>query len=552
MNAVKERIAVSAIIFRSRLQEVNINLRNLLVEEAITTSIVNVNEIENCEIPKLTITNCALGNNLTIQNCRIKELELIDFTGKTVTIDGGHYQRIILKTAQAAFNEIIDLSISNIQSPVDVQIDYTTVKQTLNINGCHQLPNINSRRLTTNELRLIGNIAGKFSFRSLEVEETAYIAGQYETLRFSHCTLRKTTELLYATIKKAFAFNHGFLEKLHVSNESSIHNLRLRECQLSELYVSDTKVHHLNAFRLKDLELLMIRGFKKKILTSIEYFRFHGGIQMDKQTNFSVFGAQFGTFRLSNHFNKHKFAISNTEVTERFAIDHSDLMAATESTAEFSNLNLLNCKRISFYHTTILGSKFFNVNWNSDYRLDEIPAKIKHTTQQDKLEHYWSIKESYRQLKIASTENSNKIDTNFFQVGELDIYYKLLVLQAKSSRQNLIKVSGDLAILSISKFLGGYGLNIWRPILSWCVFHLIFFNILLLKIDFNVQASLQRFDPEATKKGIKLFVLLLSPVHGTEYFGVDFTGSITDLVIRIGSGFFLYYIIRASRKFIFN
>jgi hypothetical protein len=544
----KQKISIPKIVFQSLTKETG-TLNNRVLTESVEVDQINNSYFKDCELPKLTLRNGSFLGDFAFKQCIIDELELINFTGTKLQIDGGKFKKITISIEEpvTGFNELEELQITNVTSEFDLTINYLTVAKFIDINAC-KIRTINVRSTKALKLNLtLNTVESQAIFTGVETKEPSQFSGTFKTIHFQGSKFIAALYFISAKIDECITYNNGLIKTLYVS-KGSINRLKLRNVQIETLTIQESNITRLNILKPENLELLQVIG-----KTTINYFRFVGGIHIgDATLNFSIDKLICNTFIVEQLFNRNSFALSNCEIGNRLSIDSSNLKINGESKASFENVILRNCELISFYRTNILGTQFFNVQWNSDYRLDKMKPFLKGKSKDFKLNHYWLIKESYRQLKIVSIENSNKIDANFFQSGELDIYYDILVLRTFQSVRNFIRHSGDLLILSISKYLGGYGLKVWRPILGWIGIHGFLFYFLLKKIDFGIYFNIKNYDCESTLKGLKLFILLLSPVHGTEYYGVNFSGSITDYVIRIASGFFLYYIIRASRKFIFS
>jgi hypothetical protein len=165
------------------------------------------------------------------------------------------------------------------------------------------------------------------------------------------------------------------------------------------------------------------------------------------------------------------------------------------------------------------------------------PNKQLHSNISGKEQHL-ALREVYRELKHSSIRNSNHIDALAFYKNEMKAY-----------RASGVKGVNDWLLMQIGYLSNNYGQNFFWPIWWLLGIHFILFWILVGKfdyLDFQIFVSDGSFD--AFKEQLGHYLYFLNPVHKTP---TDFSGSMLtlDFLMRLSSGFFIYHIIRASRKF---
>jgi len=254
-------------------------------------------------------------------------------------------------------------------------------------------------------------------------------------------------------------------------------------------------------------------------------------VLLDK-SRIKLLDISFQDVSISDFENNGTFGINNCVINSNLKIDQSNLGKAT-----FSNVITLNCD-FSLVNSNITDTIFTNFIQKSDYKLNE--------TEQFALP---ALRESYRQLKANFLKNGNKIVSLEFQKHELRMHYKILSIRKFAGLRDF----GDFLIVATNKWSSDFGQNIWRPLLFLFLLHLVLFNLLLFftpELGVRIGTSL---DPELISKGTRLFFQTILPIHGVDIrYGDAPPISIAgfwDFVIRISSGYFIYYFISASRKY---
>jgi hypothetical protein len=530
-----------------RLRE-DLFLSDYEIAEDIFTSNFVAEKIQNCKLAKLHIKNETLRiPKVEFIDCDITELIFEVVTGVELTISGGSYVAIDIKTDDiTTHNSITNLKLENLNSPFKLNISDLKSKAIV-ITKC-KLTNFQFNDCETEKLSITQtDVTENLTWGNSRVTENMIFATSSLTngeIKNSH--LNKLM-VVSSVLKKELTLESGECEYFSISGQSDLNKIEFKNIALREFIMFQGKVKEL---LFNPMELRKVTISHEGIgMVSIEKFELNAFFMNTAPPAISIKDLQAHEFTIKNFRNGESFRLMDSEIKHTFNLDFCNLRPSDSSISEISNLDLQSCRKISFFKTNILDTEFYNVRWNANYRLDKKEKEIKGLTTAKKINHFWIIKESYRQLKIVSIANSNKIDANFFQSGELDIYYEILWRKALVYRQHV----GDFFILLISRVFGGYGLNIWRPILWWAFLHSALFAVIVryARLPFQFAETSNTIDWSTTKKAATLYFSLLSPVHETNFWNHNIFG-LSDILIRIVAGFFIYYIIRASRKFIFS
>lgn len=205
--------------------------------------------------------------------------------------------------------------------------------------------------------------------------------------------------------------------------------------------------------------------------------------------------------------------------------------------------------RVSFVASEITESLFSNFMWQGSYRL-QFNQKDGSTDLNSRI----LIRESYRQLKTAFTKSGNKIEALEFHKLEMETHYEVVKKELFSkSHTNLLNKIGNFLIVGTHKWFSGYSQNIFRPFFLLFLVHLLLFNILLYRVNLGITWS-WNFDQNATMYALNKFCSTILPTHGftlSHFLTKEDTpiGGWVDLLMRVSSGYFIFYFITASRKY---
>jgi hypothetical protein len=223
------------------------------------------------------------------------------------------------------------------------------------------------------------------------------------------------------------------------------------------------------------------------------------------------------------------------------------LESTTLNDSKFYNVDLSKAV-VRFLKSSLSNAQVINVQWPQGYQFYEYQEELKKLSKDDKIIKLYALKESYRQMKVLSLAQHNKIDSLDFQKHELNTFWKITMLK---TRKNFGPNIGNWFILGSNKLFSDFGQSIWLPLLWLGSIHLILFG-LLVYFKFGIYPSLGQWGTDLTRDMINGYFFTLLPTH-TAFINIDGTmkpiGGFIDFLIRIFSGYFIYYFISSSRKY---
>lgn len=221
----------------------------------------------------------------------------------------------------------------------------------------------------------------------------------------------------------------------------------------------------------------------------------------------------------------------------------------------FSRIQFLDKRKSLTIENSFLTKGIFNaIQWSQSYKINE-DARDYNSGSKDR--HLWNLREVYRQLKVISISDHNKIDAARFQQQEVKSYFFYVNSVTWKSTKNWWLYFDRWLVLSTNRVFSNFGQSLALPLFWLLLFHS-FFMIAFLP-DFGLHVTLFNCDWVSTKQGFDVFMAMLSPVHQYElYFKwmeleppVKVLG-FADSFMRISSSYFIFYFLRATRKFHFG
>jgi uncharacterized protein YjbI with pentapeptide repeats len=254
-----------------------------------------------------------------------------------------------------------------------------------------------------------------------------------------------------------------------------------------------------------------------------------------------IYNARFKRVTFSGIKRTRDIQLTNVEVEEELRMVDTRI-----DNAKFHNINLYE-SQLTLVDSSISESTFINVRWPRGYSINETILK----EGLSRTEILWRIKESYRQLKVVCENQRNSIEALSFKKHELRTYWQIVNLETWNfGHKHWWKNLGDWLILGTNKLFSDFGQSIFRPLLWLFGINLLLFNRLLKLYDFGIDSDFRNPSWAASWRGLGLFLNFLNPVHTFVVNGVSVLG-VTDFAMRIFSAYFIYYFIKASRKFHF-
>lgn len=233
------------------------------------------------------------------------------------------------------------------------------------------------------------------------------------------------------------------------------------------------------------------------------------------------------------------FELANSSLIQNLTVIESNL-----KDSEFRNFSFLERSQLTLKNSNIADSKFNTVNWPNNHKLIEDHLGVGKNIE-GKIQDYLSLKESYRQLKVIAQSASNRFDALNFQAHEQRIQMEIFYLKMEYL---------NFALLWTNYRFNNFGLSYVRPLVFLLLFHLIFFSVMnhmhsqmLYPLWFTSDMG---FNANSTVNAVADYFSTLLPVHTFVYLKDEKGWAvIIDLLMRISSGYFIFYFISATRKF---
>lgn len=340
-------------------------------------------------------------------------------------------------------------------------------------------------------------------------------------------------------IKSFQANSRGYLEKL-VFFSSFIDQLYLEGIEKCVVELVDVKSRELRVLHgAKDLTV------RSGQIDTISFNRIH------LRSQILIDSCEVETFDIDYIHGKGILKLTGVEI-DRVSIselDHCQTTIEVSGAKKLSNLELTNISsRVILNDLTLNGLSVNNcdlgqwefgyIDWSKSFRLYLTGESSKKTGASIEL---WELS---RQFKDYFLETNNHIYADIFRKSELEYYYRLLLEKVKKRNFSMNQFI-DFLILGTNKWFSGFGRNPLRALSFLFGFHLIWFSLLIAYevIPYRFCGS---FNGDC---GLGLFLSLLNPVHKLPEASGKTIYSTIDFCMRVSSAYFIYYFLKASRKF---
>ncbi|MCF8276794.1 MAG: hypothetical protein K9J17_08675 [Flavobacteriales bacterium] len=377
-----------------------------------------------------------------------------------------------------------------------------------------------------------------------------------EDLRSSQITIRESlveNKIQFLTCHNASLYIRSSTIKGQISFDAYGLPLKMDQVRISSSECGNLSLSHGLAFE----RVLLESGTFSSISShaNIKQFQIIGVKNIIDKLLIDSFGstievlvanAEIGTLTLDYEIGKSSFRLLNSKIKSSWNMKY-----AAPHELHALNLDLQDCS-LYFDNTRLSNCVFSNVTWPKDMKLCSIhPENSK--------EKYASLRESYRQLKKAMLNDGNNFDSLVLYRNEMEAHWAL-VRHPKSTglHQSFLfsRIYGverglqdwqNKFLLWLGYHVSDHGQSFMRPLFWLFVFHMFFF-LIAIAVGYNgfyFTSNLEEWG--ATADFVGSYLYLLNPVHKLP----DTHGGmlIVDFFMRLSSGFFIYHIIRASRKF---
>lgn len=509
--------------------------------------------INNTSIPRLEIQKSWVGttlsmnlrcNELSFIDCYIETLELAIELCPILSFEGCTIGRLVIHKLQnhnistivvKRLEEGSAIDTSNIgslviQGPhVNLSIHNTELYAITAIESISELNlSLHSCKITNDDpasIRVIGNGSLKFMDETIATGGCDWVAGQ-GTLLVASSTVNGPISLIQSFGRISVNLIAATLHKLNVENSILVE---------MDLYLKGGSVKNINCKLVEFNELWL--GSKPNIKAKVDTLTLVD-CEISKGRWLEIDNCPIRTIELRYFRNFGSFAIMNTEIHEAIIIDHSDLGESL-----FQNIVLNENLRFELSNSSIIEMKFYTIGWMHDYQLFETTFSSQ-VAKDVQLQYFLSLKESYRQLKAISLSALNTFDALRFQYHEQRIQKQILKLKNET---------WDYLLLATNETFNNYGLSYTLPF-KWLIGVHAFWFIIQVAIgstfDYGLWIYPNQINWSLTLKACSEFIYTLFPLHSSDYLkGQTGWPLIIDILMRLTSGYFIYYFLSATRKF---
>ncbi|WKK81198.2 hypothetical protein [Marivirga arenosa] len=262
------------------------------------------------------------------------------------------------------------------------------------------------------------------------------------------------------------------------------------------------------------------------------------------------------------------FRLNFVKIIERGNVTNSKFVnEAYFQNLDFTKLNLNNLdffklKELSFSGSTLNGGVFQAIKWPETYFLKSkfnfksfviTPLRFfKNLFSHNKFENSGfdlikekSLAEQYRQLKVISQNNGDRFSSLQFYQNEMNS--NLLIGSQDKSLNGY-----DRFLLKTNKWFSNFGLDYFRPLIWLLFLHTFIFTFMIIS-GYNSMEFIWPWNNSWYEIGnsVGYYFYLINPLHKlpSEEIGVILG---LDFISRIVNSYFIFYILKATRKFTFN
>ncbi len=339
-------------------------------------------------------------------------------------------------------------------------------------------------------------------------------------------------------------------------------NLLIRNCHNIKFY-DKSEVENI---KLAEGSVNLFQFFNSIVSNELKLITSSGEISLDNSTISNLYlQPNFGSYNSLQvnlcTFNKvtfHRFlphAKESTKfelciVTRQILFEYSIL-----DNVAFNGLDLTRAE-MTVLNSSLIKANYYSITWPLTFRITETVngKRIDELPIGDVIK----LRDYYRQLKTIAANLSNKVDGKKFLKNEIRCHHRIVILQRKGEKKFLAWLSlwVDSLMLRINQLFTDYGESLIRPVATLLITGFAFF--LYWKNDLGLQFEFDpsRIEYNATLKAFGYYLNFLNPVHSSDIKnlnGCDISlYGISDFLMRLISGFLIYHIVRATRKFNFS
>ena len=361
-----------------------------------------------------------------------------------------------------------------------------------------------------------------------------------ERLTISECTFDSIVELSHEKKSKPKIESKAVVGELFLTQNTFHGGCEFVGNQTTNCMIDSLQIECMSSFKgkllLRDLEIreITIFGTLAEAFIGLRNIRF-------KEFHFKSFINQ-SVVRLRN-----LIPIDSSQ----FIVSHSDLLNTSLNDIDFDA-----CGKVVIYSSTLSQITYSDVRWPSEMFVSKaahvIPARSK----------YERFKNVYRQLKQAAKNNDSKMDELYFQGKEWHYVEKY----GQRDQKNLFWRFNDAFVLFFNRS-NSFGTNWVKPLLFMLIVNAILFGLLLIVLDPAINLFCFSCDFAVgdlfglMRDQFWMYLNLLNPTHNLKHFELilkeaglnpiisNWKAMTIDVLLRLSSGYFIYQMIAAFRKF---
>lgn len=332
---------------------------------------------------------------------------------------------------------------------------------------------------------------------------------------------------------------------VHLYRSSS---LLLSDCTITDLKFQSGNYDHITLLGGSFGDASFVSSFIKNLTVSLDNtadksnkLRFEkidlSRFQSNTGSIVKIYDVEVRTLDLSNFDNLGNFELADSNIA-MFNMKHTRLGGALVTGIHFDSIVL--------YDAVIGGARFANIDWPADHLLSENAVLNVDVKSTKKKEIHIRLSDAYRQLMTVCLNAHDRTNALGFHKHEMNHVWQLAKMNWKQNPD-------DFLILGSNKLLSDFGQSLCRPLIWGLGIHTILFWLLLQNFVLPVVITTERSEMslDAFWEGMGMYLNLIFPIHDKTLRGVDIFG-VVDFLMRLSSAFFIYYFIRATRKYNFG
>jgi hypothetical protein len=337
--------------------------------------------------------------------------------------------------------------------------------------------------------------------------------------------------------------NYSNFRRISFYNSSELKSILVRESNISESLCFNDNV---------PISIIIADGYYKKIyfqnVFQIPNIRLEGGNKKKESLKIDEFELNFirekseiqARFLTINKLKINRYSnidgtltFQGVKIIDSFSFEDSDLENVKFNDVDFHK------SRVIFDRSYITSAKFANILWPNNHEISSSIINDKNDSKIE-IELLRSKTEVYRQLKKVYLNDSNNVEALKFYRNEMSSYWERVQIDKKDTKENRI-------LICVNKYVSDFGQSYFLPILWLFVIHLVF-CIIIWNIEACSHCHSGTFCENDFLKGVAQYFSWINPIFKVPERWTNISISI-GFFMRLSSGFFIYHLVKATRKF---